>query len=224
MSFFSRLSDIITSNLNQLLEKAENPQQTLAEIVQEMEAGVESAKRSAASALANARRIKTEMDEYHQKMVFWDQKAQEAVALGRDDLARRALKRRYELADLSGALKQQYDSTLTTVENLKTTLRAVEARLAEATRRQVEYVQGKVQEVAAQLLAKPAEQSPSADRNARISQLEREIASAEAEIVSATATAAVEAHLEQARREMEDRRDLEAELNQLKRNAEASNK
>lgn len=227
MSFFSRLSDIITSNLNTLLEKAENPQATLQQVIAEMESGVESARRTAAAAMANAKRIKGELDQYCEKIRFWDAKAREAVALGRDDLARRALGRRRELADLATALEQQYDSAQSTVNQLKTTLRAVEARLAEALRRQLERYDSPT--AASPGTDAPAEATSSSlasltpeQRKARVQQLEQEMQRAEAEIVVASAAAHAEAHLEQAQRELDDRLDLESELSDLKREVAGS--
>jgi phage shock protein A len=221
MSFFSRLSDMVSSNVNALLEQAENPKKALGQIVAEMERGVESARKSATSALANAKRLKAELDLYRSKIAFWDEKARAAVALGRDDLARRALARRRELADLAGALEQQYDAALTLVENLKTTLWALEARLAETIRRQTSGGQAADEPAAAAPASAPAPAPDPATQSAQIAALEREMAEAEIEIVAATAAAQAESQLEQAKRELEGRLDLEAELAALKRDAKA---
>jgi len=216
MSFFSRLSDMVSSNVNALLEQAENPSKALGQIVAEMERGVDSARKSATSALANAKRLKRELDLYRTRIAFWDDKARAAVELGRDDLARRALSRRRELADLAGALEQQYHSALTLVESLKTTLWALEARLAETVRRQVNGPAP-----VAEAAVPPAEPvTPDAAAiNERIAILEREMTEAEADIVAATAAAEAESQMEQAKRELAERQDLEAELAALKRDA-----
>lgn len=216
MSFFSRLSDMVSSNVNALLEQAENPSKALGQIVAEMERGVDSARKSATSALANAKRLKKELDLYRTRIAFWDDKARAAVELGRDDLARRALSRRRELADLAGALEQQYHSALTLVESLKTTLWALEARLAETVRRQVNGAPP-----VAEAVATPAEPvtPDAAEINERIANLEREMSEAEADIVAATAAAEAESQMEQAKRELAERQDLEAELAALKRDA-----
>jgi phage shock protein A len=135
MGFFTRLSDIISANLNSLLDKAENPQATIRQIIREMEEGVAGAKRSAATAIAAEKRLKHELDEYRRQSDFWQTKAREAVEAGRDDLARRALARRREIQDLLRGLEQQHEDSVATSMSLKTTLRALEARLAEARRK-----------------------------------------------------------------------------------------
>lgn len=206
MSFFSRLSDIVTSNINTFLETAENPEATINQIVAEMEKGVEAARRSAAAALTRAKRLKSELDQSQAKMAFWKEKAREAVELARDDLARRALSRRREIADLAGALEDQVEAAIEQAEHLKITLRALEARLAEAIRQREAYRTG-----GAPPAPKPTAE-PSDDLQDRIDRLEREIEAAEAEVVSGSDEPTDDQWLG----ELDDREDLEHELAALK--------
>ena len=71
MGFFTRLSDIISANVNSLLDKAEDPQATIRQIIREMEEGVAGAKRSAATAVAAEKRLKHELDEIRRQSDFW---------------------------------------------------------------------------------------------------------------------------------------------------------
>jgi len=136
MGIFARLSDIITSNLNALLDRAENPEWMIAQIIREMEEGLASAKRHAATAIAAEHRIGRELDQNRLQVEHWKSKAKQALAAEREDLARRALARKMEHEDLVRSLENQHEQTLRTCQNVRTSLNALEARLAEARRKQ----------------------------------------------------------------------------------------
>ena len=65
MSYFSRLTDIVTCNLTQMLNSATDPRAAIAEIVTEMEEGLAGAQRSVNTANNSAQRLKREIDEHH---------------------------------------------------------------------------------------------------------------------------------------------------------------
>jgi phage shock protein A len=136
MGIFARLSDIITSNINALLDRAENPEWMIAQIIREMEEGLASAKRYAATAIAAERRIGRELEQHRLQVEHWKSKAKQALAAEREDLARRALARKMEHEDLVRSLENQHEQALQTCQNVRTSLHALEARLAEARRKQ----------------------------------------------------------------------------------------
>ncbi len=136
MGIFSRVSDIITANLNALLDRAEDPEALLAQMIREMEAGVARARRSAAVAIADERRLRRERDDHQAGADRWKGRAGEALAAGREDLARRALARKQEHDALADSLEEQHAAAAQTGQSARTALHALEARLAEARRRQ----------------------------------------------------------------------------------------
>jgi phage shock protein A len=136
MGIFARLSDIITSNINALLDRAENPELMIAQIIREMEEGLASAKRYAATALAAERRIGRELEQNRLQAEHWKAKARQALAADHEDLARRALARKMEHEDLVQSLERQHLEAVQTCQTVRTSLHALEARLAEARRKQ----------------------------------------------------------------------------------------
>ena len=136
MSFFSRLTDIVTCNLTKLLEEAEDPRAALAQIIHEMEEGVAGARRSMRTADSNEKRLQSEVDEHQQQIGYWSGKARDGLKQGNEDQARLALVRKREVENLVAGLLQQLEAARSTREHLATTFRALEARLAEALRRQ----------------------------------------------------------------------------------------
>ena len=126
MGIFTRFRDIISSNINAMLDKAEDPEKLISLMIQEMEDTLIEIKASCAAAMAASKRTQRQMEEAQSRSRHWEDKAGLAVSKGRDDLAREALleKRRYadraysfekELRDMN-ALIQQYQEDIKQLE------------------------------------------------------------------------------------------------------------
>ncbi|MGE0378338.1 MAG: PspA/IM30 family protein, partial [Planctomycetaceae bacterium] len=126
MSYFSRLTDIVTCNLSELLAQAKDPPAALEEIIDEIEAGVEAAQRSVKTAATTEERIRTEIDDLANQLKYWTDIARQEVKNGREDKARQALMRKGEVDDLIAGIKQQHNSAELTLKHLTTTLHALE--------------------------------------------------------------------------------------------------
>lgn len=138
MSYFSRLTDIVTCNLTQLVNSATDPRAAIAEIVAEMEEGLAGAQRSVNTANNSEQRLKREIDEHRQSVVSWTSKAREQLAAGSELEARQSLMRKREVEDLIAGLEQQHKAAIATKQHLATMQRALEARLSEALRKREE--------------------------------------------------------------------------------------
>jgi len=178
MSFFSRLSDIISCRIEDLIAEQAEPGTAISRIISEIEEGLAGAKRSVTAAGKSEERLKAELDERRQQAESWSSVARQELAAGRDDAARQALLRKREIEDLQAGIEQQLAAATSTREHLSTTMRAIEARLAEARRRQVEM---QSPEFAAPAAAKAkvttplaATASPTVDRT-RAAQIEAEL-------------------------------------------------
>lgn len=138
MTYFSRLTEIVTCNLNTILADVADPLAAIREIILEMEEGVSGARRSCQTAAANEHRLTTEMDAHRTQIAFWTARAKEELTKQNEVQAREALLRKREIEDLVAALQQQQQAATLTREHLQTTLRALEARLADARRKELE--------------------------------------------------------------------------------------
>jgi phage shock protein A len=136
MGIVSRVSDILTANLNALLDRAENPEAMLAQVVRAMEDGLARARRAAAVAIAAERRLRHERDGHRTQADHWKGRAREALAAAREDLTRRALARKQEHHALARSLDEQHAEAAQTGESARAALLALEARLAEVRRKE----------------------------------------------------------------------------------------
>jgi phage shock protein A len=141
MSYFSRLTDIVTCNLSEILAREADQRSALTQIVAEMNEGLSGARRSVQTAAAAEERLLADIAEQRRQIDHWMNAAKEHLQTGREDQARLALLRKQEVADLIAGLEQQHQAAVATREHLTTTLHALEARLADALRRQRELDQ-----------------------------------------------------------------------------------
>lgn len=98
MGIFTRFRDIVSSNLNAMLDRAEDPEKLIRLMIREMEDTLIELKSACAGVMAEAKKAQRQRDEAEARGRFWSEKAELAVGKGRDELAREALieKRRYQ--------------------------------------------------------------------------------------------------------------------------------
>jgi phage shock protein A len=178
MSFFSRLSDIVSCKLDDLIAEQGDPPAAMSRIISEIEEGLAGAKRSVTAAGKSEERLKAELEERHEQAAWWGNKAREELAQDHEDAARQALLRKRETEDLEAGIEQQLAAASSTREHLSTTMRAIEARLAEARRKQheLQHPAAAAPKRAASPAAGPSGSSPppTVDR-ARAAQIEAEL-------------------------------------------------
>jgi phage shock protein A len=127
MGIFTRFRDIISSNINAMLDKAEDPEKLIRLMIREMEDTLVELKASCASVIAEEKKMQRRLDEINSREKFWKDRAALAVEKDREDLAREALleKRRFSrmartldsnLAQQS-ALSEQYRDDIAQLED-----------------------------------------------------------------------------------------------------------
>ncbi len=135
MGLFSRLGTLIRSNINELINKAEDPEKMLNQVLVDMKAQLVEAKKQVAVAIADEKRIKKQYEQEASKAAEWERKAMLAVKAGDDALARAALARKQEHGEVAETLKQQWEAQKQSVEQLKGALRGLDNKIEEAKRK-----------------------------------------------------------------------------------------
>ncbi|WP_421301001.1 phage shock protein PspA [Aeromonas veronii] len=136
MSIFSRLADIINSNLTALLDKAEDPQKMVRLIIQEMEDELVKERSNLARFLASQKEIGRQVARHQERVDEWQAKAELALTKGREDLARAALIERKKQTELSETLYREQQAVDSGIEKLGEEIRQLEAKLEDARARQ----------------------------------------------------------------------------------------
>ncbi len=135
MGLFSRLGTLIRSNINELINKSEDPEKMLNQVLVDMKAQLVEAKKQVAVAIADEKRVKKQYEQEATKADEWERKAMLAVKAGDDGLARAALARKHEHGEVAETLKQQWEAQKQSVEQLKGALRGLDNKIEEAKRK-----------------------------------------------------------------------------------------
>jgi phage shock protein A len=132
MGIFKRLQDIISANLNELVDGMENPEAMLRQAVDEMEIAIGESKREVAKAMANEKLVQRDLEANRQLVRDWQARAEKAVQARDDALARMALGKKQEYAGIVSALEEQSTSAAETTVLLRQQLEAMQNKLGEA--------------------------------------------------------------------------------------------
>ena len=135
MSVFSRASDIIQSNLNAMLDKAENPQKLTRQLINEMEEAVTEARQLSATMISQKKALTRELNSLTQTMAKWQQKAGMALDQQRDDLARAALQQKQQLTPQHESLTSQLKQTEASINKLDEQIGQLKFKIGQAQKK-----------------------------------------------------------------------------------------
>jgi phage shock protein A len=131
MSLLDRVSTLLRANLNDLVEKAEDPERMLKQIVLDMENQLLQVKTQVAIAIADQHLLEKKHTEHAQQAADWRRKAELAVTKNQDDLARAALERSLSQAQLAEGFAAQAEDQKHEADSLRQALRKLEQKLSE---------------------------------------------------------------------------------------------
>jgi phage shock protein A len=135
MGLLDRLSSLLKSNINDLISKAEDPEKMLNQILVDMKTQLVKAKQQVASAIADEKRLRDQVDQEYRQAQDWEKRAMLAIQEGRDDLAKQALVRHGEHLGHGTTLEQTWESHRNETEKLKNSLRDLNDKIEEAKRK-----------------------------------------------------------------------------------------
>ena len=135
MGIMDRIATVIRSNLNYHINKAEDPEKMLDQILIQMRQQLVEAKREVAVAIADEKRLGAQLEAALEQVREWERRATMAVQKGEDDLGREALRRKADHEQLAICYKRQWDEQKASTENLKNALRSLSEKIDEAGRK-----------------------------------------------------------------------------------------
>ena len=136
MGIFTRFSDIVNSNINAILDKAEDPEKIVRLMIQEMEDTLVEVRSAAARSIADKKDLNRKLESLDRELVNWDEKAELAMRKGREDLAKAALIEKSRVAAATEALKRDYLAVDEGLAKLNGDIARLEAKLEDAKARQ----------------------------------------------------------------------------------------
>ena len=136
MGIFSRFSDIVNSNINSILDKAEDPEKLVRLMIQEMEDTLVEVRSAAARAIADKKGLNRKLAALEGEEKEWQEKAELAVSKNRDDLAKAALAEKSRAAEAVAGLREQYGLIEEGLAKLNDDIARLEVKIADAKNRQ----------------------------------------------------------------------------------------
>ena len=132
MGLLERVSTLVRANLNDLIDRAENPSKMIKQVILDMENQLLQVKTQVAISIADQHTLEKKAQEAEERAADWLRKAELAVQKDQDDLARAAIERHKSAERTAGSFRQQVDDQRAQVATLKSALGKLEQKLAEA--------------------------------------------------------------------------------------------
>ena len=136
MGIFTRFSDIVNSNINSILDQAEDPEKIVRLMIQEMEDTLVEVRSAAARSIADKKDLNRKLGRLESEQADWDAKAELALRKGREDLAKAALVEKSRATAAADLIKLDYDAIDEGLGKLNEDISRLEEKLSDAKARQ----------------------------------------------------------------------------------------
>jgi phage shock protein A len=215
VGLLDRISMLVRSNVNEVLDRAENPEKTLDQVIRDMADAITKAKSQVAETIAQKNLLESNFESAQKLSNEWGAKAQLAVSRGADDLAREALRRKKDYDANAHVYASQLASQTEVVDKLKGDLRALQSKYEEVVRNREVLIARHRTAQAQQKVSQTAAALQGIDPTSELSRMEEKIRMEEAR--ARASSELNESSLDSQFRALESADpDLEAELAALK--------
>jgi len=132
MSIFTRFTDIVSANINSMLDRAEDPEKMIKLMIREMEDTLIELKSACAGVIAGRKKLQRRRDDISARVMLWEQRAGLAVSKGRDDLAREALVERRRFSEIGETLDVEISEHSALIEQYQADIGELSTKLSSA--------------------------------------------------------------------------------------------
>jgi len=181
MGVFTRFRDIVSSNINSMLDKAEDPEKMIKLMINEMEDTLIELKSSCAGVIAGRKKVERKFNSIREKVSLWGERANLAVSKGRDDLAREALLEKRKFAETADTLENEIHEYDSLVHQYHKDIEELEVKLNSAKEKKRLLVQRHKRASGKKRAQEDIRRSSNTDTMARFDKLESRIEQMEAE-------------------------------------------
>jgi len=214
MGIFRRGKDIINSNINAMLDKAEDPEKMIKLMMQELEDTLVDLKSSIAAKMAARTQNQKDVSVLEGRVKRWTERSEMAVEKGRDDLAKEALIEKKKATDDLDAVKRDIDHLTQIIEETKNNILALEEKLQMVVQKHKLLIQRAIHAKERKEVNTSIRHASGAEAMVRFNEFENKIERMEAE---ADMSAVGSSNLESEFAKMEAGKDVDAELEALKK-------
>ncbi|MBW1799921.1 MAG: phage shock protein PspA [Deltaproteobacteria bacterium] len=181
MGIFTRFRDIISANINGMLDKAEDPEKLIRLMIREMEDTLIELKAACAGVIAYQKRVQRQLEQLRPRVERWGENAERAVNRGRDDLAREALLEKRRFTERLEALEEELAHHNSLIDQYQDDIRQLEDRIRTSREKERSLVQRHIRASSKKRAQEDIRRIDSPDAVFKFEQLENRIERMEAE-------------------------------------------
>lgn len=181
MGIFQRLSDLLKSNINDLIDKAEDPEKMVKQIIIDMQQELNKSTQALGKAVSSERIAKKQYDDAARTASEWENRAKTALAAGDEELAKKALANKVKADKDAAAYKEMYDTISQQTETIRTQVEVLKSKLEEAKSRQAMLIARSQMADTQKNLAKATGGFDSSSASEKFDRMEEKIMQKEAE-------------------------------------------
>lgn len=181
MGIFTRFRDIVSSNINAMLDKAEDPEKLIRLMIHEMEDTLIEIKSSCAGVMASRKKIQRQLEGVQSQVEYWAEKAPLAISKGRDDLAREALIEKRKYSNKAEGLEMELSEHDVLITQYQDDIHQLEEKLNAAREKQRILIQRHIHAARKMRAQQDIRRMGSADTIIKFDELENRIERMEAE-------------------------------------------
>lgn len=222
MGIFTRFRDIVSANINSMLDRAEDPEKMVSMMIREMEDTLVELKSSCAGIMAESKRIQRQLEQIDSRTSYWEEKARLAIEKNRDDLAKEALLEKRRFIDTKLRLESDFKDHQHLIAQYKEDIRQLEEKLQAARDKKRMLVQRHIHALHKKQAQREVRRANSTEAVLKFDELENRIErmEAEAELTNYGQKPTLQAELEQ----LEIEAEIENELQALKKKSSSEPK
>lgn len=214
-SILGRIKDLISANVNTMLDSAEDPEKMANEYLRQLTNELYEARTNVASSMADETRLEQRAAQHQGEVDSWTSKAEAALRAGDEDLARAALQRKVQSQNLATQYEQQYLAQKEQVDALQEALVTLETRIAETKAKQELIIAKKNRAQTQRAIQQTAQSIGRVNAIDKLDRLEEKV---DDELAQANAMAQLQGDsLENRFRDLEKKSAVDSELEELKR-------
>ena len=186
MGILERMSRLVRANINDAIDRAEDPEKVLDQFLRDMQSNMTTGRAQVAAMIAQEKELEADLDETRRLSAEWGRKAQRAVEAGKDDLAREALRRKRDNDENARVYAEQHRVQEQMVEKLKSQLRQLESKYQATLSQRDALVARQRRAKAQQQVAESLTVFSPLDPSNELDRMERRIRSSEAKAAALT--------------------------------------
>lgn len=216
MGIFQRIGDILKANINDLIDRAEDPEKMVKQIIIDMQEELNKSTQALGKAVSSERLAKKQYDDAARNAAEWENRAKTALAAGDEELAKKAIENKVKADKDAAAYKEMYETISQQTDTIRVQTEALKAKLEEAKSRQAMLIARSQMADTQKNLAKATGGFDSYSASEKLDRMEEKIMRKEAEAQAFTEIAGQNNSADESFEKLENDSKVNSELERLK--------